>query len=100
MQYELARVLQSLGLADQAQERLRIYQVARKAEADRTLAVGKIEAGDKAMASGDAAQAVSLYQDAVANDPNEALLTYKLAKALEKANDLAGESAALQRAID
>ncbi len=100
VQYELARVLQSLGLADQAQERLRIYQVARKAEADRTLAVGKIEAGDKAMASGDAAQAVSLYQDAVANDPNEALPTYKLAKALEKANDLAGESAALQRAIE
>ncbi|MGA8741899.1 MAG: tetratricopeptide repeat protein [Terracidiphilus sp.] len=100
VQYELARVLQSLGLADQAQERLRVYQAARKAEADRTLAVGKIEAGDKAMASGDAAQAVSLYQDAVANDPNEALPTYKLAKALEKANDLAGERAALQRAIE
>ncbi len=99
VQYELAKVLQSLGLTDQAQEKLRVYQAARKAEADRTLAVGEIEAGDRAMASGDASQAVSLYQQALAHDPEEALVEYKLAKAYEKVNDPTGEEAALQRAI-
>jgi tetratricopeptide (TPR) repeat protein len=72
----------------------------RKAEADRTLAVSKIESGDRAMAAGDASQAAALYREALANDPNEALLAYKLAKALDKTNDLAGERASLQRAIE
>lgn len=99
VQYELAKVLQSLGLTDQAQEKLRTYQAARKAEADRTLAADKIDAGDRAMAAGEATQAVSLYKEALVYDPDEALLSYKLAKALEKTNDPAGEKAALQRAI-
>jgi len=100
VQYELAKVLQSLGQVEQSQEKLRIFQTMRKAEADRTLAVGKIESADRALAAGDAAQAVALYREALADDPNEALLAYKLAKALDKTKDFAGETAALQRAIE
>jgi Flp pilus assembly protein TadD len=100
VQYELAKVLQSLGETDQSQGRMRIYQEMRKAEADRTLAVGKIESGDRALAAGDAAEAVALYKEALADDPNEARVAYKLAKALDKTNDLANERAALQRAIE
>lgn len=100
VQYELAKVLQNLGEVEQSQEKLRIYQTMRKAEADRTLAVGKIESGDRAMAAGDAAQAVTLYREALSDDPNEALLAYKLAKALDKTKDLDAERAALQRAIE
>jgi superkiller protein 3 len=100
VQYELAKVLQNLGLVEESKQKLRTYQTMRKAEADRTLAVSKIESGDRAMAAGDAAQAVALYREALADDPNEALLAYKLAKALDKTKDLAGEKAALQRAIE
>jgi tetratricopeptide (TPR) repeat protein len=100
VQYELAKVLQNLGQLEQSQEKLRIFQAMRKAEADRTLAVGKIESADRALAAGDAAQAVALYREALADDPNEALLAYKLAKALDKTKDFAGETAALQRAIE
>jgi tetratricopeptide (TPR) repeat protein len=100
VQYELAKVLQNLGQVEQSQEKLRIFQTMRKTEADRTLAVGKIESGDRALAAGDAAQAVALYREALADDPNEALLAYKLAKALDKTKDFAGETAALQRAIE
>ena len=100
VQYELAKVLQSLGETDQSQERMRIFQGMRKAEADRTLAVGKIESGDRALAAGDAAEAVALYKEALADDPNEARVAYKLAKAFDKTHDLANERAALQRAIE
>jgi tetratricopeptide (TPR) repeat protein len=100
VQYELAKVLQSLGETDQSQQRMQIFQTLRKAEADRTLAVGKIESGDRALAAGDAVEAVALYKEALADDPNEARVAYKLAKALDKAHDLDSETAALKRAIE
>ena len=100
VQYELAKVLQNLGQVEQSQEKLRIFQSLRKAEADRTLAVNKIESGDRALAAGDATQAIALYREALVNDPTEAILAYKLAKALDKTKDFAGETAALRRAIE
>jgi tetratricopeptide (TPR) repeat protein len=100
VQYELARALKNLGEADESRERMRIFEAMRKAEADRTLAVGKIESGDRAMAAGDAAEAVAMYKEALADDPNEARVAYKLSRALDKSNDLANEKAALRRAIE
>ncbi|MGD0735370.1 MAG: tetratricopeptide repeat protein [Terracidiphilus sp.] len=100
VQYELARALQNLGEADQSRERMRVFEAMRKAEADRTLAVGKIESGDRALAAGDAAEAVAMYKEALADDPNEARVAYKLAKALDKTNDLVNERVELQRAIE
>ena len=99
VQYELAKVLQSLGDRDQAQQRLHIYQQVRAAQSDRTQAAGKAEVGDQAMAAGDAAKAAEFYREALATDPDEPLLSYKLARALDKTNDLVNEKAALQRAI-
>jgi tetratricopeptide (TPR) repeat protein len=72
----------------------------RKAESDQALAVGKIELGDRALAAGDAAQAVAFYREALADDPNEARVAYKLARALDKTNDLVNERSELQRAIE
>lgn len=100
VQYELAKVLQNLGQADEAKQKLLLFQEMRKAEADRSLAADKIDAGDRAMAAGDGAQAVALYREALSNDPNEALLAYKLAKALDKTKDYAAEKVSLQRAIE
>ncbi len=97
--YDLAKVLQSLGEGNQAQQELRTYQQLKKAQADRTEAAGKAEVGDEAMAAGDAAKAVALYRAALASNPDEPLLSYKLSRALDKTNDVAGEKAALLRAI-
>jgi len=99
VQYDLAKVLQRLGDTAQAQEKLRIYQQLKKARSETTQAAGKAEVGDQAMATGDPAKAASLYKEALENDPDEPLLYYKLSKALDKLKDLAGEKAALQRAI-
>jgi tetratricopeptide (TPR) repeat protein len=100
VQYQLAKVLQSLGETAQAHEKMQIYQAMRKAESDQALAVGKIELGDRALATGDAAQAVAFYREALADDPNEARVVYKLSRALDKTNDLVNEKAELQRAIE
>jgi len=99
VQYDLAKVLQRLGDEDGAKEKLRIYQQLKTARSDKTQAAGKAEVGDQAMAAGDPAKAASLYHEALETDPNEPLLSYKLSKALDKMNDIPGERAALQRAI-
>lgn len=98
--YELARVL--LGLKDpaQAQAQMQLFQQMKNAQSDKTQAAGKAEVADEAMKEGDAQKAAALYREALASDPNEPLLYYKLAKALEKSNDVAGEEASLQRAIE
>jgi tetratricopeptide (TPR) repeat protein len=98
--YDLAKVLQSLGEGEQAQEELRTYQQLNKAQADRTEAAGKALVGDEALAAGDAVKAAALYRAALASNPDEPYLSYKLSQALDKTNDLAGERAALQRAIE
>ena len=99
VQYDLARVLQRLGDAQQARERLQIYQQLKNAQTGRTQAAGKAEAGDQAMAAGNAAQAAALYREAMSTYPDEPLLSYKLSQALDKTHDVAGERAALERAI-
>ena len=98
--YELAKVLQSLGDREQAQVRMRIYQQVKKAQADRTQSAGNAEVGDQAMAAGDAVKAAELYRAALATNPDEPLLSYKLARALDKSNDLVNEKLALKRAIE
>lgn len=99
VQYDLAKVLRDTGESESAKERLRIYKQMKDAQSARTQAAGKAEVGDQAMGSGDAQRAASLYREALDSDPDEPLLDYKLAKALDKLNDVAGEMAALERAI-
>jgi len=98
-EYDLAKVLQRLGDSDGAREKLRLYQQLKQARSDKVQAAGKAEVGDQAMAAGDAAQAASLYREALQADPDEPLLCYKLSRALDKMKDIAGEKAALARAI-
>jgi tetratricopeptide (TPR) repeat protein len=97
--YMLAKVLQGLGDNAQAKESLRIYQKLKDAQTGKAQAAGKAEGGDQAMAAGHEAQAASLYREALESDPGQPLLLYKLAKALDKMNDVAGEKTQLQRAI-
>jgi superkiller protein 3 len=98
--YALAMVFKRLGDTTQAQQNLRVYQKLNTAREDKVQAAGKAEEGDQAMAAGNAAQAATLYRDALASDTDEPLLYYKLSEALAKIKDTAGEKTALQRAIE
>lgn len=100
VQYELARVLRMLGETESAKQKLKAYQEIKSAQFARSQAAGQAEMGDQAMASGDVQRAADLYRAALESDANEPLLYYKLAKALEKLSDTAGEKAALIRAIE
>ena len=99
VEYNLARVLMRLGANAQAQEKMKIYQKLKSARADKVQAAGKAEEADQAMSEGDAQKAAPLYREAIDSDPNEAILHYKLTKALDKLGDLVGEKESLQRAI-
>jgi tetratricopeptide (TPR) repeat protein len=99
VQYDLARVLRDAGETEGEQERLRIYQQLKNSQAARIQAAGKAEMADQAMGNGDAQRAAGLYREALESDPDEPLLSYKLAKALDKLNDIAAEKTALERAI-
>ena len=99
VQYDVAKVLQRLGDTTAAQEKLLVYQQLKNARAEKVQAAGKAEEGDQAMGAGNAAQAASLYREALASDPDEPLLLYKLSKALDKIKDIGGEKKALEQAI-
>jgi tetratricopeptide (TPR) repeat protein len=97
--YELARVLLGLGDSAKSHDEMSIFQKLKNSQSEKTQAAGKAEEADQAAKDGDAQKAAMLYREALQSDPNEPLLYYKLAKALEKTNDVAGEEAALQRAV-
>ena len=67
--------------------------------ADRTLAASKVAQGDQALASDNAKQAVALYHDAVAAQPENAMLNFKLSVALDRLGDRNGEMEALKRTV-
>jgi tetratricopeptide (TPR) repeat protein len=91
--------MQGLGDTAAAQEKLQIYQQLRRARADKVQAAGKAEEGDQALGADNAAQAASLYREALASDPDEPILFYKLSQALDKTRDIDGEKRALKQAI-
>lgn len=97
--FELAKTLRALGDTHAAQEQLQMYQHGLQAQAGRAQAASQADQGDQAQSSGNLPQAVADYRAAVALDPDEPLLAYKLAIALDKTQDRAAERAALEEAI-
>ena len=95
----LARALRALGDNDAAQQQLQVYQQQQQAQAARAQAADKAQQGDQAEAAGNSQQTVDDYRDALALDPDEPVLAYKLAMALDKIGDHAGERAALEKAV-
>ena len=99
VRFEYAKVLRTLGETQLAAEQLKLYQQEQKAKADRTLAASKMAQADKELADGDPKKAAVLYRDALAAQPESALLNYKLSVALDTVGDAAGERDALQKAV-
>ena len=100
IRFELATALRNLGETEQAQEQLKIYRQELQDRANRTLAAGKAAEAEQEFSKGDIQKAVELYREAVAATPRDALLTYKLALAMDRAGDTSNERAALSKAVE
>ncbi|RRA49135.1 tetratricopeptide repeat protein [Acidipila sp. EB88] len=97
--FALAKALRTMGDMPAAQQQITLYQEKLKAQAARAQAADKAQQGDQAAAAGNLQQCIADYREALALDPHEPVLAYKLAMALDKAGDPAGERAALQQAV-
>lgn len=97
--FQLGLVLRTLGDTQGAHEQMKVYQQLSSASAARSQADTKSQLAAQALADGDTQQAISLYREAVAATPDNALLNYKLAMALDKGGDFAGERSALEAAV-
>ncbi len=100
VRFALSKALRNLGETEAATEQLKRYQEELKLKANRTLAAGKSAQAAQELATGDPQKAVALYREAVDAMPQNAMLSYKLALALDRTGDTAGETAALQKAVE
>jgi tetratricopeptide (TPR) repeat protein len=97
--YDLGRSLRALGNKDAAQQQFQLYQQGQLADLNESRAATKSYEADQAQADGNFAQAAADYREALGMDPTEPLLAYRLAMALDKTRDVAGERSALEQAL-
>jgi Flp pilus assembly protein TadD len=99
VRFELAGVLRTLGENQEAENQLKIYKQEAQEKSDLTQAYAKADFADQKLAAGETQQAITLYREALAANPRDASLAYKLAMACDKAGDAASERAALEQAL-
>ncbi|MGC2621444.1 MAG: tetratricopeptide repeat protein, partial [Acidobacteriaceae bacterium] len=97
--FELANALRAVGQTDSAKQEMLAYQQAVKDKDATSLATSKAAEAEVNLKKGDTEKAVQLYRDAFAATPKNALLGYKLAMALDKANQQDDEHAVLEQVI-
>jgi tetratricopeptide (TPR) repeat protein len=97
--FHLAQVFRALGETANAQKQLKLFADCQQATT--MLALGQTKAGQAAQAfeAGNTTQAISLYRDAIDALPQDAVLEYDMALALERAGDVADERVALEKAV-
>jgi tetratricopeptide (TPR) repeat protein len=102
--FHLAQVLRALGQSAQSQAQLKLFQERQQATIKLALAQTKGSQAAQALSSGNPAQAVTLYREAVDARPQDAALQFDLALALNSIKDPTPEDqlqerAALEKAI-
>lgn len=97
--FELAKVLRALGDNQEAANEVKVYQQGLQEKNHRAVAASKSAQGDKALAAGKPEEAISLYREALSKTPDDALLNFKLAVALDQSGDIATERSVLEKAI-
>ena len=97
--FKLSTVLRALGDNERAQDELKLYQQLNQAKINRTLAASKAAEAAKEQAAGNLKKAAALYGEASDATPDDAVLAYKLALALDATGDTAAERTALERAV-
>jgi putative PEP-CTERM system TPR-repeat lipoprotein len=97
--FQLASVLRDLGQQDQARAELKVFQEKKAEDVRQDVAGVTANQANQNLQSGDAQKAVTLYREAIANDPGNAHTYYDLALALDRLGDYAGEREALEKAV-
>lgn len=97
--FELANALRGLGDMQGAMAQLKLYQQLKKADDDATQALVSAGQGDRDLTAGKLDEAIRQYRDAVQAQPQSANYHFKLAVALHRKGDIAGEREELETAI-
>jgi Flp pilus assembly protein TadD len=100
VRYQLSRIQTKLGDLDGSKLNMEAYRKIKASDKGRIDTAEDIERGDQALRDGDAAGAATLYRKALELSPNEALIHYKLSRALDKLHQLVEERSELQRSIE
>ncbi len=98
--FQLASVLRSLSLQDEARIQLTMYQNLMAERAEKDVATAKANEAKESLSKGDAGKAVQLYQEAIENDPKNSHLRYDLALALDRKGDDRSEQDALKTVLE
>ena len=96
--FALGGVLHTLG-DPRAGEEFKLYQQALQANDQHLIATERSAEAAAEAAKGDPKKAVALYREAVEASPQDAVLRYQLALALERMGDTAAEKSALEQAV-
>jgi tetratricopeptide (TPR) repeat protein len=97
--FELAKALRALGETDAATQEMARYQQAVKDSNNTTVAVSKSGEAAQALNKGDTQRAIQLYREAFNAAPQNALIGYRLATALDQAGDTSGEHDVLEQVV-
>jgi Flp pilus assembly protein TadD len=97
--FELAKALRGLGDTDRATEELKKYQQMKKEDEAELEASEAAAQGDKDLDDGKINEALGHYHDASDGQPSNANYRYKLAIAMNRAGDAAGEREQLEQAV-
>jgi Flp pilus assembly protein TadD len=99
VRFQLAKALRTLGEATEANRQLKLYSDEMAAASQKRVAILKEGQANKALASGNTGEAITFFRQALEATPDSAMLHFKLAMALDKTGDTAGEKAALEKAV-
>jgi tetratricopeptide (TPR) repeat protein len=97
--YQLALALRGLGETEQAQKEFKAYQDQKASDESKLEASMKASQADDELKNDKLQDAIGHYKEAVAAEPDNANIKYKLALALHQAGDADGERAQLEQAI-
>jgi len=100
LHYELARVLSALGDTTSAHAAINTFAAEKHQQANAEHAAALMQQADAAMSSADFTAAAALYRNAIAADPTDANLPYKLSRALDQLHNIPDEITALHQALD
>src|SRR5581483_8697846 len=94
--FKLASALRDLGRSQEAEKELQTSQQLREKVADSAEAASKSADAAHEFEAGNTEKAITLYREALQATPDDTLLCYKLALALERSGDTAAERKALE----
>jgi Flp pilus assembly protein TadD len=97
--FELAKALRGLGENDRALAEMKQYQQLKRADEASLEAATAAAQGDTELAAGKLKEAIAHYREAAEGMPDDATYKFKLAIALHRAGDAAGERDQLEAAI-